>query len=192
MMCSVLAAQDEAPETRTLVLDSDSLTIDRKSNLIHLRGPRITQEDMSIRADEALATSLDFEEQSEWQFSGNVRIEVDAAVLEADSAVFAFADDRLSRAELRGNPASITDMSTERREPVRGSANRLFYDYVERTLRLTDNVWLYKGRNEIQGCDLIYDFKDEGLTSGSSDCGVRVRVLPAPEEDSTNDSADAP
>ena len=36
----------------------------------------------------------------------------------------------------------------------------------------------------MQGCDIIYDFAAERVTSGSSDCSdrFRVRVLPEPDE----------
>ena len=45
---------------------------------------------MRIEADKAVATSEDFEQSSEWRFTGHVRITVDTAVLEADTAVFTF------------------------------------------------------------------------------------------------------
>jgi lipopolysaccharide transport protein LptA len=170
--------------TKDLVLDSSSMTIDRKTNLFRLGAPRITRCNMTIEADEALATGVDFNERSEWRFTGHVRINVDSALLQADSAVFTFDADRLARGELQGN-ASLTDRSAEHKEPVQGGASKLIYDYVAQTLRLTDHAWINKGNKEIQGCDLIYDFNDERVTSGSADCGesgFRIRVLQQAEE----------
>jgi lipopolysaccharide transport protein LptA len=175
-----------------LLLDSESMTIDRDTNLIHLRGPRITQGEMVIQADEAFAKSIDFDKADDWRFSGNVRIQVDATELRASSATFKFAANQLASAELLGSPASVTDHSTTRQEPVHGNAAKIYYDYRARTLRLLDDVWLYKGRNEIHGCDLIYDFGTERLTSGSSDCGVRFRVLPPTDKNSQAKPAGSP
>ena len=176
------AALDAAPAE--LLLNSESMTIDRDSNLIHLRGPRITQGDMVIVADEAFAKGIDFEKADDWRFDGNVRIEVDSAELRAESATFKFEANQLVSAALRGSPASVTDHSTSRQEPVHGNAAQIFYDNRARTLRLLGDVWLYKGRNEIHSCDLVYDFGTERLTSGSSDCDVRFRVLPSTSKDS--------
>jgi lipopolysaccharide transport protein LptA len=183
------AAVDAATE---LLLDSESMTIDRDTNLIHLRGPRITQGEMVIQADEAFASSIDFDKADAWRFNGNVRIEVDATELRASSATFRFAANQLTSAELLGSPASVTDRSTSRKEPVHGNASKILYDNRARTLRLLDDVWLYKGRNEIQGCDLIYDFGTERLTSGSSDCGVRFRVLPSTDKNAQATPAGSP
>ena len=175
---------EENAAAQDLLLNSSSMTIDRKTNLFHLREPRITQGDMTIEADEALATGVDFNEHSEWQFTGHVHISVDTTLLEADRAVFTFDADRLARGELDGNPATLTDHGGTHREPVQGGASKVIYDYGARTLRMSDQAWINKGRAQIRGCDLIYNLADEGITSGSSDCGesFRIRILPQAEE----------
>jgi lipopolysaccharide transport protein LptA len=170
-------------------LDAESWSFDGQSNLVHVRALKITQGDLSIEAADALATGLDFE-QSEWRLSGGVRIVVDSAVLESNTAVFSFKDHELQRGELTGSPASFTDRSAE---PASGSANKIAYDYDARTLRMSQNARIVKGPNEIVGCDLIYDFNEERVTSGSSDCGepFRFRYLPQ-SDDSETDSASDP
>jgi len=182
-----IAEGQEDAKSQPISLDADSSSIDRQTNLIHFRGLRITQGDLRIEADEALATGLDFE-QSEWRFTGGVRIVVNSALLESDSAVFTFSAHQLATAELQGSPASFTDQSPDRDEPARGSANKLSYDYAQRILRMSDNASLNKGPNEIKGCDLIYDFNEERVTSGSSDCGepFRITIVPPPEGTGTN------
>ena len=184
--CVELAAQDSR-EPEELLLDSESLTLDRKTNLIQLRNPRISQGGLAIEADEALATGIEFDQKSEWRFTGHVRIAVGTAVIEADSAVFTFDQKQLSRGELEGAPATFADVDPARAKPIRGGANKLSYDYVARTLRMSDNAWVHKDQYEIQGCDLIYDFSDERVTSGSADCDelFRIRVL-------SNQDAQAP
>ena len=49
---------------------------------------------------------------------------------------------------------------------------------------MSDNAWVHKDQYEIQGCDLIYDFAAERVTSGSADCAelFRIRVLSNQDE----------
>jgi lipopolysaccharide transport protein LptA len=169
--------------TEELLLDADSFSFDSDSNLVHMRAPHITQGDLRIRADEAVATGINFDQRSEWRFTGNVRIEVASAVMRADSAVFVFDDERLSGGELAGSPATFED-PTSGQSPISGSAGKLAYDSVGQTLRLMGDAWLRRERTEVTGCDLIYDFASRGLKSGATDCGgsYSFRVLPKSDD----------
>jgi len=178
-------AQENPAKGEELVFQSESLTFDRESNLIQARGPRITQGDLRIRADEALATGIEFDKPSEWRFTGNVRFEIGTTVIEADKSVFIFDNEQLSRGELEGAPVSFTDVDEETKRSVTGRAEKMSYDYIGRTMRMTGSpAWVQKNNIEMQGCDLIYDFADGGMTSGSTDCAdlFRLRVLPETEE----------
>jgi lipopolysaccharide transport protein LptA len=181
-----VGAQNDEPEE--LVLASESLTFDGHTNLFQLHAPQITQGGLHIEADDALATGIDFNAQSEWRFTGNVRITIGSAVIEAASAVFTFEQKRLSRGELEGTPVSFSDVDPTRQVRVSGHAQKMSYDYVARTLRMIDNALVQKDRVEMQGCDLIYDFTAERVTSGSADCAdlFRVRVLPNNQPSSPN------
>ena len=129
---------------------------------------------MSIAADEAVATGIDFQAKSEWRFNGHVRITLDSAVVTSDSAVFTFDDKQLARGELAGQ-ATFEDPQPGGKEPARGGANKIVYDYAARTLRLTENAW-FQTRVSAQatGCDLVYNLTTERVTSGSSDCSDQV------------------
>lgn len=185
-----LSAAQGSGTAEPISLDAESSTFDGKRNEVVFRGLHIQQGDMSIRADLATASSLDFAA-SEWTFDGHLKIEIDSAVLEADRAKLVFSDHHLVSAALEGKPASIEDEGGE--QPVRGGANHVDYNEADQTLRLTDGAWLSQGQNEIKGCDLVYDLKAERVASGSSDCGepVRITILP-PSEGGENDSAGAP
>lgn len=174
--------------TEELLLDSESFSFDNQTNLVRIRGPRITQGDLKIEADEAVATGINFDERSEWRFQGNVRITVESAIMEADAAVFTFDNERLSRGELTGSPATFNDDNADSQRAISGSAGKLSYDYVASTLRLTGNVLLRRDRTEVTGCDLLYDFDTGGLRSASSDCGeaYSFRVLPRPSDPATS------
>ena len=169
-MCGALAAQ-EKPRSDDLVVDADSMTFNRQTNLFEARRPRIAQGNIRVEADQSVATGVDFERSTEWRFKGHVKITVDAAVLEADTAVFIFDQRQLSRADLEGMPASFTNRESNQQTPVRGSARKLVYDHLARTLRLSGDAHIAKEQYAIQGCDWIYDFKVERWNSGPDDCG---------------------
>jgi lipopolysaccharide transport protein LptA len=172
-----------AQETLPISLDADSSSFDRESNSILFNGLSISQGDLTIEADEAEATGLDFE-MSEWAFKGNVRISIDSTNINASTAEVSFQSHKLRVVRLRGDPAIFEDFSASRDVAIQGGASTLEYDNQERTLRMTDGAWLSEGSNEFRGCDLIYDIDEEKITSGSSDCGepIIITILPPPVE----------
>jgi lipopolysaccharide transport protein LptA len=168
-------AQDNGDE---LQFASQSVMLDGQTNMMRAQAPRITQGDLTIVADDALATGFEFDEAGEFRLTRNVRLEVGTAVMEADSAVFTFADRQLSRGELEGTPVSFSDTDAATQRRVTGHADKMSYDNVARTLRMTGDASVQLDAREVLGCDLIYDFQAERVTSGSADCegGFRVRV----------------
>src|SRR5688572_3326825 len=155
-----------------LQFTSGPLVLDRQTNMMRAQAPRISQGDLTIEADDALATGFEFEEAGEFRLTGNVRLRVETAVMEADSAVFTFANGQLSSGELEGTPVSFSDTQSS----VVGNAGKMSYDYATRTLRMTGDALVQLDRREVLGCDLIYDFRAERVTSGSADCKDKFRV----------------
>jgi lipopolysaccharide transport protein LptA len=180
-------AQEAGRDRQELVLESGPLVFDGKTNLVRAEAPRIRQGDLYIAADDLVATGVEFDAASEWRFARNVRIEAGTAVMDAESAVFTFEQERLARGTLTGTPASFTHFDAERKTTATGTADEIFYDDVARTLRMSGNVLLQRDQSEWRGCDLIYDLNTEGFSAGDSDCGIRLRRLPAsdPQDDST-------
>ena len=178
-----LAAGAQDNDGEELQFASQSVMLDGQTNMMRAQSPRITQGDLTIVADDALATGFEFDEAGEFRLTGNVRMEVDTAVMEADSAVFTFADRQLSRGELEGAPVSFSDTDAATKRSVTGRAGKMSYDNVARTLRMTGDASVQLDAREVLGCDLIYDFRAERVTSGSADCegGFRVRVRRDPE-----------
>jgi lipopolysaccharide transport protein LptA len=160
------------------VFDSESLTLDSKRNVFHLTKPRITQGDIRIEADDALATSVDLAAGGKWELTGHVHIEFDGVVLDGDSTAFTFAKGQLARFELKGSPASVEDRSSTRSRPVRGSAATLQYDHAERRLQMSGDAVLNRGQSTIHSCSMVYDFDDESFESVESpDCpDPRMRI----------------
>ena len=177
-------SQAHAQDEDLLVsLDADWSSFDRQSNTMAFRGLRIAQGDFTIEADDAVASDLDFA-QSDWSFSGNVRIGLGTATIESALAEVVFETHELLVVELQGDPAEFHDLSAERADPIRGGASTLRYDSADRTLRMTGGAWLSEGPNEFRGCDLIYDIDEKKITSGSSECGepVVITILPPADD----------
>jgi lipopolysaccharide transport protein LptA len=157
--------------------ESGPFVFEGQTNMMRAESPRIVQGDLRIAADEVLATGLEFEEAGEFRLTGNVRIDVGTAFMEADSAVFAYARGRLSRGELEGTPVSFTDVDSATGRSVTGRADKIAYDNVARTLRITGEASVVYPTREVIGCDLIYDFGTEKVSSGSSDCEGGFRFI---------------
>lgn len=186
---ALLALPAFAADPLPISLDAESSTFDRQTNTVVFRRLSITQGEMLIRADEAVATGLDFE-QGEWRFAGNVVFTVEEARIEADTATLTFAANDLQTAELVGAPALFEQATRDNGEPVTGGANRLDFDNVQRIMRMLDGAWFRRGQNEFRGCDLIYDIDQEQITSGSSECGepVVITIVPRSGEDESQSS----
>jgi lipopolysaccharide transport protein LptA len=179
-----------AADPLPISLDAESSTFNRQTNRVEFRRLSITQGDMNIRADEAVATGLDFE-QAEWRFSGGVLFTAEGAHIEADTATITFAANDLQSAELVGTPALFEQAREPGEDPLSGGANRLAYDNVGRVMRMLDGAWFRQGPNEFRGCDLIYDLDQEQITSGSSDCGepIQITIVPRNGEDANESSS---
>src|SRR5688572_8519159 len=113
---ALAADAQSSNDDEELQFSSGLLVLDGQTNMMRAQSPRITQGDLTISADDALATGFEFDEAGEFRLTGNVRVEIDTAVMEADSAVFTFADGQLSRGELEGMPVLFSDIdaATER------------------------------------------------------------------------------
>ena len=189
---ATIVAQEPENEQLPILLDAESSSFDQKNETVVFRSLSITQGNIGISADEAVATALDFE-RSEWSFTGNVRISIESASIQADSAELVFEDHRLVVAELRGEPAVFEDLSESRDQPISGSANSLSYDNTTRVLRMNEGARLAEGSNEMTGCNLVYDLEQQQITSGSSGCDEQVVItIVPPSSRSEPESATTP
>ena len=182
-MSAALSAQGSAGcDAIDVASESFSLDGSNNNNLTHFVRPTIKQCNLKIEADDAFSTGVDFDVHAEWRFTGHVRFTAEGKSIQADSAVFVFDKNQVSRAELVGAPASFVASRTEPgKEPIRGSANKIVFDYVAQTLRMSEGVLITKDRFRAQGCDVIYDLKNENMRSGDVECGAEgfdIHVVP--------------
>jgi lipopolysaccharide transport protein LptA len=187
---SALSGRAQSPSGGdSIAWETDSFSLDRKSNVMTFEGLRITAATWNLTSDRAsaFANRLDFSA-GEWRFAGNVRVRLESSVLEAAEAVFRFQDQQLISAELTGAPVSFEDTAPEGDGPLRGTAGVMRYDDAAQTLELLGEVSLTVGPYLTTGCDLIYFLGTEDFTTGSEQCSVpfRMIVVPKREADAAN------
>lgn len=190
LCAAIVTGLATAAEPLPISLDAESSTFDRQTNTVVFRRLNITQGDMLIRADEAVAQGLDFE-QGEWRFTGSVVFTVDNASIEADSATITFLANELQLAELVGVPARFEQLTDADEVPISGGASTLSFDNVAQVMRMLGDAWFQQGPNDFRGCDLIYDLEQEQITSGSSDCGqpIVITILPRTGDNESGDTS---
>jgi lipopolysaccharide transport protein LptA len=172
-----LAARVEQP---AISLDAQSSELDYKNNNLIFRKVRITQGNMSVAADQAQATGLDFEN-SRWVFRGNVKITMDQGQLTSDEAEITFAKKLLSKAVVHGNPAAFEQRIAKTGKLAQGRADLIDYDVTKGVVHLSKSAWLTDGQNEIRGESLKYNVLAQNIVAEASEQGSqRVHIIITP------------
>jgi lipopolysaccharide transport protein LptA len=153
---------------------------------------RISQEAMSIEADQATASALQ-SKSSRWTFERSVHIHTQDADLKSNSASAAFNDGALSTARVQGTPALFEQRRTAGKT-VRGRAGVIEYDLATGILKLTGEVWFSYGDNEIRTDTVVYNLREErvvGNPTGEQRGGVNITIRPQRRSSGAGNS-DAP
>jgi lipopolysaccharide transport protein LptA len=167
-------------EQQAISLDAQSSELDYKNNNLIFRKVRITQGDMSVAADQAQATGLDFEN-SRWVFRGNVKITMEQGLLTSDEAEITFAKKLLSKAIVNGNPAVFEQRIAKTGKLARGRAETIDYDVAKGVVHFSKNAWLSDGQNEIRGESLKYNVLAQNIVAESAEQGSqRVHIIITP------------
>jgi lipopolysaccharide transport protein LptA len=157
---------------------------DYRKGTVAFREVVIKQGDMTVEAERAEATGLNFDN-SRWTFDGNVRIRAQQrGSLRSDKAIVEFRDNRITRASVTGVPAEFEQRRSDSNQMARGHARSIEYTVQDGTIRLTEDAWLSDGRNEITGSLLVYNIKDERVQAEAQPgTKERVRITIIPGED---------
>jgi lipopolysaccharide transport protein LptA len=167
-------------EQQAISLDAQSSELDYKNNNLIFHKVRITQGNMSVAADQAQATGLDFEN-SRWVFRGNVRITLDQGQLSSDEAEITFSKKLLSKAIVNGNPAAFEQRIAKTGKLAQGRAELIDYDVAKGVVHLSKNAWLSDGQNEIRGESLKYNVVAQNIVAEASEQGSqRVHIIITP------------
>src|ERR1700731_1115860 len=167
-------------EQQAISLDAQSSELDYKNNNLLFHKVRITQGNLSVAADQAQATGLDFEN-SRWVFRGNVKITMDQGQLTSDEAEITFAKKLLSKAVVKGSPAAFEQRIAKTGKLAQGRAENIDYDVTKGVVHLSKNAWLSDGQNEIRGESLKYNVLAQNIVAESSEQGSqRVHIIITP------------
>lgn len=166
--------------TQPIQLDATSSNFDYKNNTLTFQGVRIVQGGLSVEADDATATGLDFKD-SRWVFHGRVRIVIPDGSLTSDEARINFLANLISTAVITGTPARFE----QKRDKgiARGRAARIEYEPGVGLVRLLDDAWLSEGDNEITGRTLTYNMRDQKVVADADQQGSqRVHITINPKK----------
>ena len=174
---------------------SDKLDTNFKNNVTELPNVVITGCDARIEARRARATSVDFSD-SKWTFEGDVHIRIDQPQqgnLKSDRAVVDFRSNQIESVTITGSPAEFEQKRSESKEPARGRAGKIVYDFGTGTVTLSEDAWFSDGDgHEIKSPQLVYNIATQGLGSKSNNSGERVRITIDPQAKKQNGGSASP
>lgn len=163
-------------------LDADSTAYDGKNSMLMFRGLRMTQGTIGIEAEEGRASNLNFED-SVWQFSGNVIIDVENGHIECDSADLQFTDHQLTLATIAGSPATFELKRPGSEEITYAEAGKLRYDLLAGTIEFSGDAVITEGGNQIASSYLVYNILEQRINAqGSPDGDGKVRITYTPKD----------
>ncbi|MDJ0929267.1 MAG: lipopolysaccharide transport periplasmic protein LptA, partial [Gammaproteobacteria bacterium] len=160
---------------------ADRIPRNRRTERLRFKGLYIKQGTLAIRADEAEADRLDFED-TVWTFSGNVLIENSTTRVWSDDAQVAFLNHQVDTATLQGSPARFEQVREEDERITRGRSAVMDYALETGIISMTGDAWVSDGANEVSGPRIAYDVtRDLIKAAGDEDGQVKMRIIP-PED----------
>jgi lipopolysaccharide export system protein LptA len=171
----------------TILMESQAVTIDLKTNSAVFTKIRISQGAMSITADQGQANeqrSQDlYFDNNVWNFRGNVKITVEQGQLFSDDAQITFINKELSKAVANGKPASFEQTVTKTGKPVKGHADTIDYDASKHLVRFLKDAYVTNGDHEMLGQSVKYDILAQKLIADEAEQNsqrVRITITPPP------------
>lgn len=176
----VQAAAAHAAAAQAISLEAQSSEFDYQNSNLMFHKVRIAQGDMSVSADQATATGLDFEN-SRWVFRGEVKITLQQGQLTSDQAEITFAKKLLAKAIINGKPAQFQQRIAKSGRLAQGHAELIEYDVSQGMVRLSRNAFLSDGQNEIRGDSLKYNVLNQNVVAEAAEQGsgrVHITITP--------------
>ncbi len=166
-------------------LDAESTDFDGKNSMLLFRGLRLTQGNVGVVADVGRASQLDFEE-STWQFSGNVRIDVEGGHIECEAADLEFRDHILTLAMIEGSPATFEMQRPDSEDVTYAEAEQLRYNLADGIVTFAGNAKITEGGNQIASNTLVYNILERRINAqatGEGEDRVKITYTPPPTTD---------
>jgi lipopolysaccharide export system protein LptA len=171
-------------EQQAILIEAQSSEMDFKNNNLIYRKVRITQGTMSVAADQAQGSGLDFDN-SHWVFRGNVKIAMQQGQLSSDEADITFTNKLLSKAVVNGKPAAFEQRLAKTGKLAKGHADSIDYDVIKGVVHFSKNAWLSDGQNEIRGESLKYNVLAQSVIAEASEqSSQRVHIIITPPANS--------
>ena len=171
-------------------LDAESTDYDGKNSMLMFKGLRLSQGNIGIQADVGRASKLDFDD-SVWQFSGNVIIDVENGHIECDSADLQFIDHQLRLADIEGTPATFELTRAGSNDTTYAEAGKLRYDLLAGTIEFSENAKITEGGNQISSSYLVYNIQEQRINAQSSGDGeTRVKIIYTPRDAEDGDAVE--
>jgi lipopolysaccharide export system protein LptA len=162
-------------------LDAESTDYDGKNSMLMFKGLRLSQGNIGIQADVGRASKLDFDD-SVWQFTGNVIIDVENGHIECDSADLRFIDHQLRLADIEGAPATFELTRSGSDDTTYAEAGKLRYDLVAGTIEFSEDAKITEGGNQISSEYLVYNIQEQRINAQSSGDGKKVKIIYTPRD----------
>ncbi len=172
-------------------IDAESTSFDGKTSMIVFTGLRLSQGRIGIEADEGRATNTEGEEGS-WQFTGNVKIDIENGRIECESAHLTFMQYALRTALVTGSPATFELRRAGSEESTYAEAGRLSYDIDAGIIEFSEEATINEGGNQISSNFLVYNIAEQRIdadSSGSDDDRVRIIYTPTNGDEAKPDGA---
>lgn len=160
--CTLAAGAQEREQVPIQVESRGGTDFDYSNGVFRFHGITITQGEVRISADGAVANGLDIKD-SDWEFSGTVRISMPDSSIASDTARVHILGGEIESANVAGSPATFRQQRKE--EHAEGRANRIDYDLKRGTVVLEGDAWLSDNGKEINGDQLVYSMTSQRVVS---------------------------
>lgn len=190
LLASVMLSITSTATAQTVDLDlrlpwdivADSSEFDGMTSTMIYKGLRFSQGRISIEANEGRATRAD-QENSSWQFAGDVVIDVEQGKIRCDAASLNFNGNVLSIATVTGSPATFEMRRADADDTTYAEAGQLMYDVPKGIIEFSDHATITEAGNQISSHYLVYNINERRINADSSgDGGERVRITYTPDE----------
>jgi lipopolysaccharide export system protein LptA len=173
-----------------VTIDAESTKYDGKTSMLEFTGLRLTQGDISIEAETARASRMDFDD-SVWNFRGDVVFDLAEGRITCESASLEFRDFTLMRARIEGAPATFRFRRRGSDETTYGEAEKLDYNVPDGLVEFSGDAVINEGGNRISSESLVYNIVEQrinAVSSGDGDGRVKVTYMP-PGSDADDEAA---
>jgi len=155
------------------------LRAERDDGTMSMDGIVITQmQGTLIRARKAEGAELSNNfDNGRWALTGQVHIEYEDFVLDADAATVVFTNRLIQSIQVQGGPARFSRPGKVADRPYKGTAQAIGFNGAKRQMRFTGHSWFSYGPSEGNSDKpLLYDLDSATLSSEDDGSGSRINM----------------